>query len=1088
MSLRRLALVAGASAVVYGLALGIALTSTIDASPTTVVVAVAVGVLWLVGGFIAVVERPENRTGWLMIIGGNLWAIAAMQLSSNAVLFTLGVAFGQIGFGPWLQILLSFPEGRLRSHFDRWLLWATYGTLVVFPLLTTMFDPQPMADCDGCPENVFLISDSPSAVTTVELLGTLVGAALATTYVAVLVRRYRAASPPLRRIVGPVYLVGIAGLVAIVVAGAAEIASDDVGQATSVIVVALFGMVPIAFVIGLLRTRLARGSVSELLAALGSGTPLRDALAETLDDPSLTIAYPLGDSRWVDGSGRSVPAPSLGESATPVEIDGRVIAVLLHDPALGREPGLVSGVASAAGLSLRAQGLQAEAHAQYAFLQTLVDTAPSLFVHVDTDGRIRNPNALAVEVAGHATEEAISGRFFWDVFISPEERQEVLDRFEALRPDFAASDYQNEFTNARGERRVIYWRAAPVVLDEGDVTGIIAAGVDITAREEEAEARERERSFLNAIANEAPSLLCVIDEDGRLAPAGANRTFEATLEVDPATVGGEVFWERYVDAEDADDVERRIRSVAAGDDLPATDSAWRTTSGGGVTVSWTCKRLPPIDDRRLLLVSGVDVTERRQRELDIQRERDATTTVLQSIPSLILVLDRSGRIRDRDVDNPLAAVNRAFRERFGWSDPMLVGNDFFELVVEDDDGRARAALDAAAAGTTSQEVESDWLDINGMGVSVAWSASPVPDVTGRTEGLVLVSGMDVTERKARELEDTRRRAYIEAITGTIPSYLVVVHPDATVRGGGVNDAFTQAFGWLSEEIAGESFVGCVTPENDVTARMVIANAAGGEAQGEIESRWDARDGDSRIVAWTARPVIGVEGEQLVLISGTDVTVRRMQEEEIRASRQRIVAAGDEARRRLERNLHDGAQQRLVALSVSLRLAESKLAAGGAGLAELLHGAREELTHALEELRELARGIHPAVLTDRGLRPALESLSMRTPLPVELDVRGDDLPGDVEAAAYYVVAESLTNVVKYAEATSAQVTIEQTDGHVVVSVRDDGVGGAAPAPGSGLSGLADRVAVLDGTLSVESAAGVGTCVRAEIPIPAAPREG
>jgi signal transduction histidine kinase len=195
-----------------------------------------------------------------------------------------------------------------------------------------------------------------------------------------------------------------------------------------------------------------------------------------------------------------------------------------------------------------------------------------------------------------------------------------------------------------------------------------------------------------------------------------------------------------------------------------------------------------------------------------------------------------------------------------------------------------------------------------------------------------------------------------------------------------------------------------------------------------------------------------------------------------------VRAEEQARRGLERNLHDGAQQRLVALSVALRLVESRIPGDPDGATQLLAGAREELSHALGELRELARGIHPAVLTDRGLQPALEALAARAPVPVGIDAPDERLAPDVEAAAYYVVAETLTNVAKYARASAAQVRVSRVDGALLVTVSDDGVGGADPARGTGLSGLADRIAVLDGTLEVESPAGAGTTIRAAIPMP------
>jgi PAS domain S-box-containing protein len=196
--------------------------------------------------------------------------------------------------------------------------------------------------------------------------------------------------------------------------------------------------------------------------------------------------------------------------------------------------------------------------------------------------------------------------------------------------------------------------------------------------------------------------------------------------------------------------------------------------------------------------------------------------------------------------------------------------------------------------------------------------------------------------------------------------------------------------------------------------------------------------------------------------------------QLAASRARIVQAGDAERRRLERNLHDGAQQRLVSLSLTLRLAAKR------HQDPMLLAAVEELALALEELRELARGIHPAVLTEYGLEPALRSLADRSPLPVELEVELDDrLPPPVEAAAYYVAAEALTNVAKHADASLVRVTVNRGNGRAVIEVADDGRGGA-DASGSGLRGLADRVEALAGRLAVSSTAGAGTTLRAEMP--------
>jgi signal transduction histidine kinase len=199
-------------------------------------------------------------------------------------------------------------------------------------------------------------------------------------------------------------------------------------------------------------------------------------------------------------------------------------------------------------------------------------------------------------------------------------------------------------------------------------------------------------------------------------------------------------------------------------------------------------------------------------------------------------------------------------------------------------------------------------------------------------------------------------------------------------------------------------------------------------------------------------------------------------EELAASRARIVQAGDAERRRLERNLHDGAQQRLVSLALMLRLAARRHPED-----ETLGQAGEELAEALKELRELARGIHPAVLTERGLEPAVRALADRSQLPVELSVDVDGrLPDPVEAAAYYVVAEALTNVAKYAGASEVTVGVHRDNGQARIEVRDDGIGGADAGGGSGLRGLADRVEALGGRLQIDSPRGAGTTLRADNP--------
>jgi signal transduction histidine kinase len=204
--------------------------------------------------------------------------------------------------------------------------------------------------------------------------------------------------------------------------------------------------------------------------------------------------------------------------------------------------------------------------------------------------------------------------------------------------------------------------------------------------------------------------------------------------------------------------------------------------------------------------------------------------------------------------------------------------------------------------------------------------------------------------------------------------------------------------------------------------------------------------------------------------------------ELAASRARIVAATDQTRRRFERDLHDGAQQRLVSLALELRGAETMAPPEAGDLRERLSRVEDGVNGVLESLRELSRGIHPAILSESGLGPALRALARRSAVPVKLDVDvGTRVEEDVEVAAYYVVSETLANAAKHAQASVAEVRVEARDGILQLAIHDDGVGGADPARGTGLIGLTDRVEALGGTIAIVSPAGGGTSVDVELPV-------
>jgi signal transduction histidine kinase len=232
------------------------------------------------------------------------------------------------------------------------------------------------------------------------------------------------------------------------------------------------------------------------------------------------------------------------------------------------------------------------------------------------------------------------------------------------------------------------------------------------------------------------------------------------------------------------------------------------------------------------------------------------------------------------------------------------------------------------------------------------------------------------------------------------------------------------------------------------------------------------DDPELIEAAAAATAVALENQHLM----TEAESRMV---ELKASRERIVAAGDAERRRLERNLHDGAQQRLVAISLQLRLLQNRLGDDPAAT-QLVTTASAELAESLSELRELARGMHPAVL-EHGLAAALDALAIRSTVPTTvLCDTGERLPDPVELTAYFVASEALANVAKYSHASHASVRVWRSDGHASIEIADDGVGGADDSRGSGLRGLADRVEAFDGRLHVVSPAGAGTTVTAELP--------
>jgi len=338
-------------------------------------------------------------------------------------------------------------------------------------------------------------------------------------------------------------------------------------------------------------------------------------------------------------------------------------------------------------------------------------------------------------------------------------------------------------------------------------------------------------------------------------------------------------------------------------------------------------------------------------------------------------------------------------------------------------------------------------------------------------------GQFVARRRAEEqvrASESRLRAMLDAALDA------VVTMDAEGRVTGWNPAAESIFGYSADEAIGRDMAELIVPPALRAAhRRGLARAVATGRHAMLDRRLEVtgmrRDGVEFPVELTITR-IGLPGPPAFTGVLRDITARTQAEQELRASRARLVAVADAERRRIQRNLHDGAQQRLTSALLSL----GRVRASSDEHAAWLERGLEELASGLQEIRELAGGLHPSMLTERGLVAALEALALRAPVPIELNASADRrLPEAVEAAAYYIVAEALANIHKHAGARRVQVTVTADARRLAVLVVDDGVGGADPN-GTGLRGLADRIQALDGRLTVESPGGGGTRLRAEIP--------
>jgi PAS domain S-box-containing protein len=457
-------------------------------------------------------------------------------------------------------------------------------------------------------------------------------------------------------------------------------------------------------------------------------------------------------------------------------------------------------------------------------------------------------------------------------------------------------------------------------------------------------------------------------------------------------------------------------------------------------------------------------------------------------------------------------VNPAFEHTLGYEAAELLSRPFLEFVHPDDRERTGKMVAALSEEQHISDFENRYIRSDGAVRWMQWNARMMPE-----NSLMLAAARDVTENRMLTHEQAAlHRVATRVAQGDDAGELFdavavevgqLLSADATrllryqedgtasVVGSYGSDVEIGVALHLSLDRKGRwgrvAQSGASAPTNplqdgsDALAKSLLA--VGIPAAVAVPIVVSGRRWGAIVAAWKHPEMIGDTELRMTQFTELVATAVANAESsaELAASRRRIVATADETRRRIERDLHDGAQQRLVSTVLLLKRVRDELGDENTPVAELVEEALANVEHGFDEVRELARGIHPRILSSGGLGPALKTLARRSPIPVNIDMQTDARwPENVEVTAYYVASEALTNATKHAHASEVRITVDVDDPGIVITISDDGAGGAQPSRGSGLTGLQDRVAALGGSLAVQSEPGAGTVLTAQIPVGAA----
>ena len=1010
------------------LAAGAAAASVITSDHTTgkaatLALAAPTGLAYIASGLVARTRRPDNGTGVLMILVGFAWFFAALPTANVDLFFTIGLALTGVFIGFLAHLLLAFPSGRLSSRVDRVLAATMYAFVSSLPIAFLLFDDGELSNtaCEtgtSCPDNLLATFDAqPVANAIAGVYG--IGVGLLSLAVAVrLWRRRRAASPALRRSLDPILVTAGVLIAGFATQIAVSVFSEPASRAVNWFVLVAMLALPLAFLYGLLRPQLT-ASTRRVAAELST----KRHPVEVRDVLRRALRDPtleLGH-RVEDGTYVDV----LGRTfELPTDEPGRAVTpvghdVIVHDAVLLDEPELAD-IVDAAQIALeRGVSLQSlEASERRA--GALLEAIPDNVYRVGEDGTFLEARA------NKASKIYPSGVVYPGV---PAESIVGKTVYEVM-PELAEHVMGGVRAALRTDDTALVEFAIPTPIGPRDVelrvaksgpTDTVGIVRDVTERKQQ----ERE---LRRLADEQAAL-------SRVAVAVATADHPAAL---------------------FDVVAEEVGRLLGADTASLVRFGSADERAAYIVGQWNEPGVHRLDVGASVALDGGPLTR--------VRETGAPAR---------------GKASDADVSPALAERLREFGITALVAAPIAVSGAPWGAVV--------------LAVTGDKDFEPDAEERIAQFAHLV--AVALANAEARRELAALAQEQGALSRVA-----------VAVATELEPELIFNLVTEEAARLLGARWGSTVRFVEDADEVVvvGDWHVGD-DRELELGARFRLG---GGAISRVKDTRQPARieyvlDPDPQPRQMVAAPIvvagrlwgattISMPGPEtfppeaeglgkftnLVAVALANAEAR----EQLTASRARIVQAGDSERRRLERNLHDGAQQRLVSLALGLRLAQAKLPGDPEAANALLENASAELALGLEELRELARGIHPAILTDRGLTPALEALADRTSVPVRLHgLPSERLPEPIEAAAFYVVSESLTNVTKYAGATEARVDLARDDGLFVVEVSDDGVGGADPSQGSGLRGLSDRVEALGGRLRVASERGRGTTVRAELPL-------